>query len=191
MVGQSSVFLVLAGRLLLAQEELILNFRRSFLRSQEESAEIVGQRFRWEGGGCKKACLMDKESSLAASPQLLKSTPSFAFCLLWEFPHSTLRASHYWLYVDQLHPSWHWQMDRPSLDQGSVGQPSLEACLWLHQAKRPTGRSTWGYTQQPPSGMHSALSRPQILLTWIFNFCISTRFGSVYDWKRCEWMSCC
>ena len=47
MVGQSSVFLVLAERLHLAQEELILNFRRSFLHSQEQSAEIVGWRLKW------------------------------------------------------------------------------------------------------------------------------------------------
>lgn len=41
MVGQSFVFLVLAGRFHLTQEELILNFRKSSLLNQEESVEIA------------------------------------------------------------------------------------------------------------------------------------------------------
>ena len=40
-VGQSFVFLVLAGRFHLTQEELILNFRKSSLLNQEESVEIA------------------------------------------------------------------------------------------------------------------------------------------------------
>lgn len=77
MVGQSSVFLVLAERLHLAQEELILNFRRSFLHSQEQSAEVVGWRLKWgERDEEQEEGESDGQGKLSGRiSQLLDSTP--------------------------------------------------------------------------------------------------------------------